>query len=199
MNLSKKFDYLISVVPGGAGGGGTIAPTDFDRSLNPISTGGRRGADYGHQIILTLMKFPLHGCFCKQNLGTICSTDKTLTRKVERERIWHLSISLVGTLSRGTDGRIPKVGIFQEFEFLEQTVLNLVLFCWSTNRMESTLKKIPRWSSESTVRNSFFYLIWFMTLGKVLFFILTVQKLIPTSVANRAVGIYCLQDMVWDM
>ena len=87
MNLFKKFDYLISVVPGVAGGGGTIIPTDFDRSINPVSTGGRRGADYGHQMILELMKFPLHGCFSKQNLGTICSNDKTLTGKVERERI----------------------------------------------------------------------------------------------------------------
>ena len=71
-------------------------------------------------VLILAFMFPLHsqsqtninfitvlpwaGCFSKQNLGAICSTDKTVTGKVERERIWHLSTPVVGTLSRGTDG-----------------------------------------------------------------------------------------------
>ena len=47
-----KCNYILTirvsrvVVPGGAEG--AMAPTDFDRSVNPISTGG--GADYAHHI-----------------------------------------------------------------------------------------------------------------------------------------------------
>ena len=39
----------MGVVPGGVGG--AMAPLDFGRSVNPISTKGG-GADYAHQIIL---------------------------------------------------------------------------------------------------------------------------------------------------
>ena len=41
------------VVPGGAGG--AMAPPDFDRSVNPISTRGLAG--YAHQIILAPRNF----------------------------------------------------------------------------------------------------------------------------------------------
>ena len=96
-----------------------------------------------------------HPAVFKQNLVTICSAEKTLTGKVERERIWHLSISLVGTLSKGTDGS----GILTEsqrlvfkpctfFLDLVGTYINTYMIEWKVLRNISA-----RWSSESTVRN----------------------------------------------
>ena len=57
------------VLPVGAGG--TMAPPDFGRSVNPIST---KGADYAHQIILAspdfqTLRWPcIHGCNKIMNL-----------------------------------------------------------------------------------------------------------------------------------
>ena len=62
-----------------------------------------RGADYAYQIILALIKFPLHGSFSKQNLGIIiCSTDINLTAKMKES-----------AFDAGTNGSgISKIGIF---------------------------------------------------------------------------------------
>ena len=44
-------DQCRPVVPGSGSAGGVMAPPDFGRSVNPIST--RGGGDYAHQIIIT--------------------------------------------------------------------------------------------------------------------------------------------------
>ena len=43
------------VVPGSAGG--AMAPPDFGKSVNPISTRGWGGVDYAHQIIVAPSDF----------------------------------------------------------------------------------------------------------------------------------------------